>query len=537
MADTFLKTIQLLSISKNRAATRLLGVALRSSHEGIRRQACLEMLTSRGNRNLVEMIRGFDTLDETVLKLLAEHGDKLVGPLRTAITSDDDVLRRNGYRMILSLNVLETIPELLLLLYERRRIVMEDSPIPELIQSLLPHLLDSLENRKRRSYLTTTVIGDIIRVMIHLMKEYRRTDPPLILQLMLELYPYFHEKCEPLVDILRDPAHPAYLTISKMLQQENGDSIYRFLYYCLDNPEPPQLAVIAVGKRCDFGFLQYLFRRTNEGLSPELRQNLGMMNVPEWLHDLRMILDLLEESFQPGLVNVLFALKLSQEQKTTILTQVFRYAKPAGRRRVLELSSQVRGEAFDTLVVQAIEDGDPEVQATALSQLRSRDIPNDTFYILKCADSPHESVRNMVRHLLPEFRFARFWESFDHFNDDQRRSTVQLIRRIDTQFVPQLLQHLQSENGADRRKAVFCIGQCGLVVPAEEVLAGMLLHDPSPELRTQAATLLAAGHREMSRNALVQSFHRDSHPEVRAAAKASLEKRPAPWQLGERANS
>jgi hypothetical protein len=48
-------------------------------------------------------------------------------------------------------------------------------------------------------------------------------------------------------------------------------------------------------------------------------------------------------------------------------------------------------------------------------------------------------------------------------------------------------------------------------------------------LRSKAAEQLAAGQQDESRSMLVQALHRDVNPEVRAAARKSLEERPTFW--------
>jgi hypothetical protein len=63
----------------------------------------------------------------------------------------------------------------------------------------------------------------------------------------------------------------------------------------------------------------------------------------------------------------------------------------------------------------------------------------------------------------------------------------------------------------------------------EDAVCEVLSKGENPALRCKAAQLLANGNRELSRSLLVQSLHRDPNPEVREAAKKTLEKRPPTW--------
>lgn len=83
----------------------------------------------------------------------------------------------------------------------------------------------------------------------------------------------------------------------------------------------------------------------------------------------------------------------------------------------------------------------------------------------------------------------------------------------------------------EKAKALLCIDYGNLATKMEDSLCGILRDEEIPTLRVKAAELLADGRREFSRSTLVQSLHRDAAVEVRAAAKASLEKRPTYWNL------
>jgi hypothetical protein len=105
-----------------------------------------------------------------------------------------------------------------------------------------------------------------------------------------------------------------------------------------------------------------------------------------------------------------------------------------------------------------------------------------------------------------------------------------IVRQLDKQTSAELSKLLSTGEPMARAKALLCIDYCRDIVPlVEEALCDILARDELSKLRCKAAEQLVAGRREESRTTLVQALHRDGDPEVRAAAKISLENRPAYW--------
>ncbi len=120
-------------------------------------------------------------------------------------------------------------------------------------------------------------------------------------------------------------------------------------------------------------------------------------------------------------------------------------------------------------------------------------------------------------------------ETFEQMTEEQRRLMFRIARKLDPGTIDELTRMLTVGDALDQTKALLCAEYGELSGVLEDPLCVVLAEAKLPSLRTKAADLLAGGQREASRSALVQAFHRDSSPEVRAAAKASLEKRPTPW--------
>jgi HEAT repeat protein len=253
-----------------------------------------------------------------------------------------------------------------------------------------------------------------------------------------------------------------------------------------------------------------------------------------WAGSIDSFLNQFDSEAQCGLVLLLQNMKLPEEELQTLLLNVFEHGSDEGRLAALSALAAFSGAAVDRLVWEAAGDANPTIQVEALTQLNTRTIPNAAARIMQFVESPHEEVRDTIQKLLPNFRFNRFMQTFEQLDDERRRRMFTIVRQLDKQTPTELIKMLSSAEPLVRAKALLCIDYCNEIVPlVEDALCDILTLDEMPKLRCKAAEQLVAGRREESRMTLVQALHRDASPEVRTAAKSSLEKRPAHWHQQE----
>ena len=528
MANGVELTIQLLAKSRNKAALRLLEAAVNSSREEVRKAAGKSLLANRGSKGALEIIRSYDPSVENVVEIILENRDKILPALRTAVGSDDRQLARNAFRIIYTQRFYEALPFLLTIFLEKGE-DEADTFLSEGIYRLMNRYVTALEERKNRRFLYGTVLPEIVSVLTQGLKNFHRNDPDLLLLVFLQIYPYLTEEHKDLVQHLRNASSQTYLAVFRLLLERRDPAIYRFVFYCLDSPFPPPLALTVFSKRSDIPFISAFLKMLEEPVSSDMRANLAKLPRLEWLDNIRGLLDQLETSSQIGLVLLIQNLNLPVSETQSTLVDVIRFGRPEARGVALAALTKYSGDRVDNIVWEAAGDGDPRVQVEALKQLGKRDIPNANSRILQFVDSPDEQVRKTVQELLPNFRFYRFLETFDQMTEEQRRVMFDLVRKIDTQVVDELAQTLMIGQPVAKAKALLCVGYGSLVPQLEDTLCGVLTDDENPAIRAKAAELLALGRRELSRSTLVQAFHRDAAAEVRAAAKKSLEIRPVHW--------
>ena len=170
----------------------------------------------------------------------------------------------------------------------------------------------------------------------------------------------------------------------------------------------------------------------------------------------------------------------------------------------------------------ALADPDPQVQANVIPQLRGRGIPGVLPSLMELVESPYTVVRKAARESLAEFSFKRFVAAFDMLDEDVRRSTGLLVKKVNVQSVSLLNDELKSpirsapsprsdDRPHDRRRRVGS---------KSEIIE--MLQDEDHLVRMEAAVTLGESVSPAGVAALTEALN-DKSEVVRLAAQRSLQ--------------
>jgi HEAT repeat protein len=172
-----------------------------------------------------------------------------------------------------------------------------------------------------------------------------------------------------------------------------------------------------------------------------------------------------------------------------MLDYLIRRGTLAGRRAASKALEEFTGADANALTLHALNDQDPTVQANVLPTLRRRGIPGGLAKLIELLESPHELVSGAARECLAEFSFKRYLAAFDLLEEDVRRSTGSIVRRVDGDVRSQLEAELASLSRVRRLRAVKVAAAIGMV---EDVYPALIkrLRDEDHMIRTEAAWAL-----------------------------------------------
>ncbi|MCL2006111.1 MAG: hypothetical protein FWG73_08095 [Planctomycetaceae bacterium] len=531
-------TLQIIAKSKNKAAPGLLASAFQSTNKTVRNLAASALVSKRSGEGLDTIIQNFDPDNSEQVDLVNQHRGQLVPVLHNAIIDKDQAPQ--AFRLAYTQNFYEVLTTLATYCLNPDNYKAQSETDRVQLHTNFLNFLDkytaALESHDVNEYhlLYNTVLPNLIGILSARIREYRFTKYELTLTVYLRLYPFLSgsEAARELCQQLTYPDSPICTAACQRLQNEVDPYLIHFIVRCLDRINPPPVITQVIAERSDAPFLNAFLKSITKPVSIEMKTNLSNLPALPWVNQLRSILPDLDAESQCGLILFLqnLGLRGNGSDLRACLSKIFEFGQGKGRLEALTALSTFSEADVIQLVWDAAADADPAVQMEALHQLSSRDVPNSSTRIIQFIESPHEEIRHTVLKLLPNFRFNRFMQVFEQLDDNKRRQMFDIVRQLDKQTPVELSQMLSAGEPIIRAKALLCVDYCSAIVPLlEDALCDVLSRDNIPKLRSKAADQLVFGRKNESRMTLVQALHRDSSPEVRAAAKQSLENRPTYW--------
>lgn len=532
MAKAAENTIRLLAQSNNLSASQLLMQALRSSHDGVRQEACRYIM--RDPQASKEFVRHFNRYPEQVHETLLSMLPRLVPVVRAAIRSKESDLRQSGYQIAQTLRVIEIIPDLIEIFLNAAK---EDGNSmrrhPRFFDTLFGLLNNFDELDKSDAAVQARINPIVLNIGNTLMKTLASPSEAIVvlwMQIFLQMYPLFYEQKLPICGLMTNATHPWYDIIARFLIKELPDEVSRFIWDQLQRPKKLLLIIQStLIRRSDLEFWSQIFQfLSHQPVSEAVVAHLHLLEgivwakaIPEWIPHL-------SAPQLVGLATFLRYIIMSPTLRMTLLTPLIEQ-KTSLEARVIALKAIPREEPNDIvepLIFQSLNSSQPAVQIAALSQLKWRNMPQALVILMKFAESPIPEVRHAVGALLPDLRLSRWFDLYDSLPDAQRESLCKMVLKVDSNIQPQITAALMSSDFTLQEKALRCVYYGKNVIPYEEQLMHVASTGATDKLRVEAVYLLMQGQRTMSRHALVQILHRDPSSAVREAAKKALERRP-----------
>ena len=520
MSTGFETTIRLLSETKNEAAIGALVAGLASGQPMIREASLAAILSRRSTAGHREVLRRLHVLDESSKKMVRRHPGRMMHALRDALLDSDRQLITNGCRAAVWFREYDLIPTLITALEDpaNEHADIAGNTLLELTNLLYGELASPRQDERRRDpqMIRHRVVGSLEQSVLRFSKHKRH-------QVVDSFVLLVKRDNVTLKQVLRNPHHAAFVTLVEVLSKSAAGGAIRLLLSFFDDPHAPTVALTTAAKRTDVRFVQYLLRKIGREPSATVSQNLKQIKSVAWINDGLGILDDLDDVEQHAAVRLVMNSAIPRDGAFRALEHLMKHAKPGGRQAAAEALAEFSGAAANHLALDALDDDDPRVQAKAVMQIRSRGIPGALPRLVRLADSRHAVVRNAVRESLEEFSFSRFLAAFDVLDEEIRRSTGILVKKIDPQTLPLLAAEMKSRVRTRRLRALRVAKSIQAVVPLENIVVG-LLNDEDHLVRTEAATALSKGDSQTSLDGLREALL-DSSPIVCQAAAGSLQTR------------
>jgi HEAT repeat protein len=518
MANGLSITLDLLSRTDNEAAVKVLIPALDCPNPVVQEGALIALLkrrTAAGGREILDRMSRMKPEWKTIIR---QHRGRLTGALRDAILGADPGLCENGCRAAVMFRDYDLVPTLLTALESSARPNAELAAhtARELVEALGDELAGGRDPSDRRDpqMIRRYVLGSL-ESSIQRYGQHKRRE---VIESFLLLVG--HENAT-LRQILGNPHHTALATVIDVLSKSTQRGVLRLLLSFLDDSHAPAAVLNVIAGRSDARFVHYLMRKIGREPTTTMALNLKKMTSVAWLNDCRRIMDQIDDAGQHSAVRFVMACGIPRQQALGVVETILLHGKPGGRREAARALGEFQGADANALAMSALADPDPQVQANIIPQLRGRGIPGVLASLMEMVESPYTVVRRAARESLAEFSFKRFVAAFDMLDEEVRRSTGLLVKKIDVQCLSLLNEELKSPIRT-RRLRGLTIARTIEAVEAVEGAVIEMLQDEDHLVRMEAAVTLGRSVSPASVSALTETL-KDKSEVVRLAAQRSLE--------------
>ncbi len=517
MPSGFSKTLKALANSANEAAVEVLVAALDSPRAEIAEGALQALLQRRSPSAHRDLLKRWSQLDERWKAIIADSPHRFAAAVRDAILGNDEPLWAAGCAAVLELREYDLLPALINAAENdaSRRGELAAQTVLSLTESLHDEMArPSGPARRDPQAACGRAVADLERSVGRFAKHGRRE----ILDAFLMLA---NRDNATLKKVLHNPHERSFLAVMDTLTNSTHVGVLRLLLSYLDDPRAPSAAINVLAHRRDTTFLQHVLKKI--GFEPTINAagNFKRMKTIHWLRGDLSTLDSLADSEQHAVVQAAMASGMNRLEVFEVIARILRKGTAAGRRAASAALVEFGGAEANQLAQACLNDDDPQVQAHALAQLRPRGIPGSMTRLLEALDSPHAVVRRAAQECLEEFKVARFLAAYDMMDEDVRRSTGLLVRKVDPQAASVLSGELSAKSRTRRLRALGVAATIGCVPKLEDQVIS-LLADNDYFVRAEAARVLVASDSSASRQALRQALL-DGSVAVREAAQRSLE--------------
>ncbi|MCA9230554.1 MAG: HEAT repeat domain-containing protein [Planctomycetales bacterium] len=517
MTSALETTFDVLSTSRNESAVPALINAL-DCNDGHVYEGAIQALVARRNKaGHLAVLARWHILSASQRELVLEGRGRMSGALRDAVLADDSQLFENACELVVKFTEFDLVPTLVTL--AENKISEHAKAATELVAKLTSQLSeivygprdphDRRDPNSIRRYVLESLERSVERFRCHGRSE-------LIEAFVILAGP----SCGLLKKILDDPHHPCYNTVVGTLANSRSAGVAQLLMDFLQRESTSLSVLNLISRRADPPFVARLLASTDDKSFPKVAKNLGRIRSFSWLQFDSPTIDSFEEQDQARCIKLITASGMNPDAILDILERALIHGNPAGRYAACEALAEFPGDRPSQLILRAVRDLDPEVQASATRHLRDRHLPGTMSTLLKLIDSPHEIVREASREALSEFSFQNYLSRFETLSDDARRSTGIVVRKVDTETIPSLLAEMENKSRKARMRAIEIAETMQLVPQLCEGLIG-LLSDEDHLVRAAAADALQLCKTQEVLEAL-QHATTDSSAAVQNAAKSSL---------------
>ncbi|MGI9429131.1 MAG: hypothetical protein ACR2NM_10765 [Bythopirellula sp.] len=518
MTSGLATTFETLAASRNEAANPVLLAALESNDSAVSDGALKTIIARRNKAGHLAILKRWHTLAAPQRDFLQEGRGRMSGALRDAVLSDNDQLFANACEIVEQFKEYDLVATLVTLAENQKSQHAEAATdlVLKLVQQLSEMLLGPRDYDDRRNPESLSrFVSEALERSVERFRTHKRSE--LIEAFVILAGPTSSVLCQ----ILDEPHHPCYLTVIDTLTHSRSAGVIDFLLRTLQAEHASLNLLNVISKRDDAEFIGGMLDSLGDPIPTKTVKNLGRIRSFAWLSTEENGYLHFEEEYQASCIKLVATSGVKTDELLDMLENILKQGTSTARWAACEALASIPGDRGNHLVLDAIEDSDPQVQAAATRQIRDRHVPGAMGILLRKIDSPYEEVREATCEALSEFSFENFLVGFEGLTEDARLSTGALVKKVDPETVSGLLSEMDEDSRKRRLRAIEMADVMELVPQVSEGLLYLLVDDDHL-VRASAADALQFCPTAEVQEALRRAAN-DQSGAVQNAAKSTLE--------------
>jgi HEAT repeat protein len=517
MAQALAHTFDVLARSRNDAATAALLAALEAGDARVFDGSVRALVRRTSKQGHLAVLRRWHLLPEELKRAVDGHQGRMGGALRDGLLSPDDQLFANSCDVARESGEFDLAPTLITIAeqgaHQRSRVATE------LVVGLVGRLIHPLADDAEAGYSRhpETILKSVLESLERSVERFGVHGRHELVEAFIVLAGAGNAA---LRRILETTHNVCYETIVGVLEESANPDLLDVLADYLAKSDAPAAVRHVASRRVDGPFVARLLSLPLDPTNAALAKNLSRIRSFACLASVDAIGKRYSPGEQAAAMRLVSMTGAQEESKLDFAAALLARGSQSARVAACEALAPIAGQRSNDLVLAALADPDPHVQAAATRQLRDRHIPGSMAKLIELVASPHAEVQAAARESLSEFTFENYLARYETLDDDARRQTGGLVATVDVNAPQHLRQEMASLVRRRRLRAIEMADAMGLTARVSDALVERL-SDEDHLVRAAAADALAGCSAFDVRDALLGALNDRSYA-VQNAARNSL---------------
>ncbi len=322
--------------------------------------------------------------------------------------------------------------------------------------------------------------------------------------------------------ILADKSHSAHEDLLGLFENSSLEPVLHKLAGYLTIPRPLPCITSLWRRRRDIPFLRIFFQTIARVKTAEVTGNLRRLSQPFWLNEVLSDITVFSIAEQLALLELVKNCLPQDDQVLDALSRILPQSRIVLRRQIVFMICQLTGVRANQLIAELLDsETDAQIIMQLIPELRRRNLARAMKKLLSLLDHGHSGVRKKAAEAFHNCTIQRYLAAFDLLEEPVRRSTGQLVFKVDPATNRVLADELSCGNRVRQVRALHAISSIGNI---DDILGLVmkLAQNPDPRLKIAAIGTLADSTQPEAKG-LIRRYLVDEDPSVRKAAELSLD--------------